>query len=70
MSDRAGLPMLAVLGGTGNEGRGLALRWAYAGYDVIIGSREQEKAERAAAELNSLLGKDTIRGMLNPPCRP
>jgi NADPH-dependent F420 reductase len=33
---------------------------------VIIGSREQEKAERTAAELNSLLGKDAVRGMLNP----
>jgi NADPH-dependent F420 reductase len=66
LSDRSGLPTLAVLGGTGNEGRGLALRWAHAGYDVIIGSREQEKAERTAAELNGLLGKDAVQGMLNP----
>jgi predicted dinucleotide-binding enzyme len=66
LSDRSGLPTLAVLGGTGNEGRGLALRWAHAGYDVIIGSREQEKAERTAAELNGLLGKDAVQECSTP----
>lgn len=58
---------IAVIGGTGNEGPGLALRWAKSGkYRVIIGSRQQEKAERVAAELNTRLGKDLIRGMVNP----
>ncbi len=58
---------VAVIGGTGNEGPGLALRWAKSGqYHVIIGSREQEKAERVAAELNARLGRDLIRGMVNP----
>jgi hypothetical protein len=56
---------IAVLGGTGKEGSGLALRWAAAGYDVVIGSREAEKAERAATELNALLNKETVRGMAN-----
>ena len=56
---------IAVLGGTGKEGSGLALRWAAAGYDVTLGSRELEKAQRAAAELNTMLGQDLVRGMTN-----
>jgi len=52
------LPTLAVIGGTGAEGSGLALRWAAAGYPVLIGSRSREKAEAAAAELSSLLPGD------------
>ena len=39
------LPVLAILGGTGDLGTGLARRWAQAGYQVIIGSRSLEKAE-------------------------
>lgn len=66
MPDNETLPTIAVLGGTGNEGGGLALRWANGGYDVIIGSRQQEKAEIAAAELNETLGGGSIRGMANP----
>jgi NADPH-dependent F420 reductase len=58
---------LAVIGGTGNEGPGLALRWAQSGnYDVIIGSRQLEKAERVAAELNARIGRNLIQGMVNP----
>lgn len=56
---------VAVLGGTGKEGSGLAARWANAGYDVVIGSRQLEKAERVAAEVNELLGDDIVRGQLN-----
>jgi NADPH-dependent F420 reductase len=56
---------IAVLGGTGKEGSGLALRWATAGYGVTIGSRDLEKAQHAAAELNATLGKDSVRGMTN-----
>lgn len=56
---------VAVLGGTGKEGSGLALRWAHAGYRVIIGSRTAEKAEAAAVELNKLLGGDYISGADN-----
>lgn len=58
-------PILAILGGTGKEGPGLAMRWAHAGYPVIIGSRKAEKAEATAAELNEKLDIDTIRGMEN-----
>lgn len=57
---------VAVLGGTGNEGPGLALRWAKSGqYKVIIGSRQAEKGERVANELNKKLGQNLIRGMDN-----
>ena len=57
---------IALIGGTGNEGRGLALRWAHAGYDVIIGSRDAARAAATAAELNALLGKESIvRGLSN-----
>ncbi len=58
---------IAVLGGTGNEGPGLALRWAKSGqYKVIIGSRQAEKAERVAGELNEKLGNSLLTGMANP----
>ncbi len=57
---------IAVLGGTGNEGPGLALRWAKSGrYRVIIGSRQAEKGERVARELNEKLGQDLIQGTDN-----
>lgn len=65
MSEHDALPTIAVLGGTGHEGGGLAFRWAHHGYEVIIGSRQQEKAEAAAAELNEALGQDVVRGMEN-----
>ena len=57
---------IAILGGTGEQGPGLALRWAMAGEEVIIGSRSQERAEKVAAELNAELGKPLIRGLENP----
>lgn len=57
---------IAVLGGTGDEGPGLARRWAKSGYyNVIIGSRQAEKGERVAKELNEQLGQDLITGMAN-----
>ncbi len=46
---------IAVIGGTGAEGGGLALRWAAAGHRVIIGSRDAAKAQQAAVELSALL---------------
>jgi NADPH-dependent F420 reductase len=58
-------PTLAILGGTGKEGKGLAYRWAKAGYPVIIGSRTREKAERAARDLNLLLAEQRISGETN-----
>ena len=56
---------LAIIGGTGKLGPGLAMRWAGAGYRVIIGSRKTEKAQRIAAELNEALGIETIVGLEN-----
>jgi NADPH-dependent F420 reductase len=56
---------IAILGGTGEQGPGLALRWAMAGEDVIIGSRSQERAENVAAELNAELGQSLVRGLPN-----
>ena len=60
-------PTIAILGGTGQEGTGLALRWASNGYDVIIGSRKEEKALKVTGELNEILGEDLVRGMENGP---
>jgi NADPH-dependent F420 reductase len=56
---------IAVLGGTGKEGSGLAARWSLAGYNVIIGSRDAERAAAHAAGLNAELGLDTVKGMAN-----
>jgi len=47
---------IAILGGTGPEGFGLALRWARAGETVIIGSRDLKRAEEAASKIQSKVG--------------
>lgn len=59
------LSTLSILGGTGKEGSALALRWAKAGYPVILGSRSAERAEQAAAELNAQVRQSNIRGLDN-----
>jgi len=59
----AGTPV-AVLGGTGPQGRGLARRWAASGIPVVIGSRSAERAETAAAELAEATG-GTVSGADN-----
>ncbi|MCL5997753.1 MAG: NADPH-dependent F420 reductase [Chloroflexi bacterium] len=56
---------IAVLGGTGKEGSGLALRWANSGHEVIIGSRDSTKAQRVAEELNLTLGVVRMTGTDN-----
>ncbi|MCB0119449.1 MAG: NAD(P)-binding domain-containing protein, partial [Anaerolineales bacterium] len=57
---------IAVLGGTGKEGKGLAYRWARAGYHVLIGSRTEEKAVAAAKEVSDMLGEGvSVMGMDN-----
>jgi len=56
---------IAVIGGTGNQGPGLALRWAKSGYQVIIGSRQAEKAASVADDLNQRLGQNIIQGLSN-----
>jgi 8-hydroxy-5-deazaflavin:NADPH oxidoreductase len=50
MSD-AQLGTIGILGGTGDQGRGLAYRWAAAGLDVIVGSRDAQRARAAAEEI-------------------
>jgi len=52
---------IGIIGGSGQEGGGLALRWAAAGHDVIIGSRTADKAQAAAQKLNAILG---VRGQM------
>jgi NADPH-dependent F420 reductase len=56
---------IAVIGGTGKLGPGLAKRWARAGYRVLIGSRKAEKAERIAAEINDELSMEGVVGFQN-----
>jgi NADPH-dependent F420 reductase len=57
---------IAIIGGTGPAGMGLALRWVRAGETVIIGSREVGRAEQAAASIRRRVGDDArISGMEN-----
>ena len=60
-------PSIAVIGGTGAEGSGLAVRWASQGYPVVLGSRSSEKAAAVAAELSASLpaGSAPISGLAN-----
>ena len=57
--------MLAILGGTGPEGKGLALRLAMAGETPIIGSRDASRGAAAAQELSQLASNVDIRGSDN-----
>ena len=56
---------IAIIGGTGALGTGLARRWARAGYAVVIGSRTAPKAEAAAAELLALVPDAQVSGTDN-----
>ncbi len=58
--------MIAIVGGTGPEGSGLALRWARAGESVVIGSRDAERARNAAAQLAERAGAlGSVEGVEN-----
>ena len=58
---------IAVIGGTGDQGFGLVLRLAKAGEKIVIGSRNQQKAEDAAKRANEILGANSlVTGMENP----
>jgi hypothetical protein len=61
MADNAANEIIAILGGTGKEGKGLAYQWAKKGHHVIIGSRALEKAQAAAREINQKLEVSTSR---------
>lgn len=66
MTDNTILLTIAVLGGSGKEGKGLVYRWAKAGYRVLIGSRSPERAQAMAEELsNQLNDTAVIEGMGN-----
>jgi NADPH-dependent F420 reductase len=56
---------VGVFGGTGPQGKGLALRWAKAGLTVVIGSRSSARAEETAAQLRELAGVPNVIGMDN-----
>ena len=58
---------LAFIGGTGPEGLGLAIRFAAAGDEVIIGSRRQERADEAAEKIKEAVPQAKVRGMENKP---
>jgi NADPH-dependent F420 reductase len=54
---------IAIIGGTGDQGKGLALRWARAGFEIIVGSRERERARTSSAEMRAILnafGADNV----------
>ena len=46
---------IGLLGGTGKEGRGLAMRWAKAGHEIVIGSRDPAKGDNVAAAATDLV---------------
>jgi NADPH-dependent F420 reductase len=54
---------IGVLGGTGEQGRGLALRWAKAGHRVVLGSRDADRAAASASELGH-----GVTGAANDAC--
>lgn len=58
-------PTIAVIGGTGDLGTGLARRWAKAGYPIVLGSRTAEKAAEAAAALAAFATGPKPRGLAN-----
>lgn len=53
---------IGVIGGTGKEGHGLSLRWAKAGHDVAVGSRDAERGHAKAVELTALSGRTLVGG--------
>jgi hypothetical protein len=66
MTPNSALPVVAVIGGSGKEGRGLAYRLSRAGYPVVIGSRAEDRAVLAAESLlNSLPASASVRGATN-----
>ncbi|MEW6718136.1 MAG: NADPH-dependent F420 reductase [Chloroflexota bacterium] len=59
-------PVIAILGGTGKEGKGLAYRWGRGGYRVLIGSRTPPKAHEAAQNVRELIGEGAqVEGLGN-----
>jgi NADPH-dependent F420 reductase len=59
---------IGLIGGTGPLGQGLALRWGVVGESVIMGSRQQEKADKISLEINTKLGGNLILPRTNEDC--
>lgn len=64
--DQAGRSVrIAVVGGTGPQGRGLAYRFALAGHHVVLGSRDADRAQAKAEEINARLGQPRVTATTN-----
>ena len=61
----AKIDTIAILGGTGDLGTGLAIRWSKAGHRIIIGSRTLEKARKAVADLHQISPETPADAMVN-----
>jgi hypothetical protein len=57
---------IGILGGTGKEGAGLGLRWAAAGHEIVIGSRDPQRAQAKARELTAQVPRAQASGASNP----
>ena len=60
---------IAILGGTGDLGTGLAIRWSRAGHKIVIGSRTLEKAEAAVTALQEISPRHRSHGKRRGGCR-
>lgn len=60
---------IGLIGGTGKEGRGLAMRWARAGHDVFVGSRDRDRGIASAAEFSDASGVSLRGGSNDEACR-
>lgn len=58
---------VGIIGGTGEQGKGLALRWAASGQRVLLGSRDRQRADAAASEISAIVGvgSDLVSGTDN-----
>ena len=61
----SGKESIAILGGTGDLGTGLAIRWSKTGHEIVIGSRTLEKAKNAVANLHKISPETPARAMEN-----
>ncbi|MHA1968963.1 MAG: NADPH-dependent F420 reductase, partial [Candidatus Hodarchaeales archaeon] len=59
---------IGIIGGTGPQGQGLALRWGMANEQVILGSRQRDKAIKIAQIVNEKLGEEIIIPRTNEAC--
>jgi hypothetical protein len=56
---------IAIIGGSGKEGQGLAIGWARTGQEIVIGSRVLERAIQSAQKIDQAAGRPGAKGMLN-----